>query len=132
MLKLCHPLRFATVSSVFALSLFAANAALAQQTNSGTGAHSLPSVVVSAPEQRRTAAAAARRNARPVQTATSRKPQPKHAAAFVENPRGGIEGYVAGRSMAGTKTNTAIMEMPQAISVVGREQIRRLLNEGAR
>jgi len=123
-LKLCHPLRFATVSSVFALSLFAANAALAQQTNSGTGAHSLPSVVVSAPEQRRTAAAAARRNARPVQTATSRKPQPKHAAAFVENPRGGIEGYVAGRSMAGTKTNTAIMEMPQAISVVGREQIR--------
>ena len=59
---------------------------------------------------------------RPEQTATSRKPQPKHAAAFVENPRGAIEGYVAGRSMAGTKTNSAIMETPQAISPPRRER----------
>jgi iron complex outermembrane recepter protein len=125
-LKLCHPLRFATVSSVFALGLFAANAALAQQTNSGAAAQPLPSVVVTSPEQRRSAAGAApRRSSRQIQTAASRKPQPKReAAAFVENPRGAIQGYVAGRSMAGTKTNTPIMETPQSISVVGSEQIR--------
>jgi iron complex outermembrane receptor protein len=41
-----------------------------------------------------------------------------------ENPRGAVNGYVAGRSMAGTKTNTPIMETPQAISVIGAEQIR--------
>ena len=35
-----------------------------------------------------------------------------------------MQGYVAGRSMAGTKTNTPIMETPQSISVVGSEQIR--------
>jgi iron complex outermembrane receptor protein len=124
-LNLCHPLRFATVSSVFALSLFSVNAALAQQASSGAGAHSLPSVVVTGPEQRRrAAAAAARRSPSPAQTAASRKPPPKREAAFVENPRGAIQGYVAGRSMAGTKTNTPIMQTPQAISVVGSEQIR--------
>ena len=45
-------------------------------------------------------------------------------AAFVENPRGAIQGYVAGRSMAGTKTNTPIMQTPQSLSVIGSEQIR--------
>ncbi len=110
---------------MFALSLFSVNAALAQQASSGAGAHSLPSVVVTGPEQRRrAAAAAARRSPSPAQTAASRKPPPKREAAFVENPRGAIQGYVAGRSMAGTKTNTPIMQTPQAISVVGSEQIR--------
>ncbi len=40
------------------------------------------------------------------------------------DPRGPINGYVATRSMTGTKTNTPINETPQAISVVGAEQIR--------
>jgi iron complex outermembrane recepter protein len=112
-------LRFATVSNVFALTLFAANTTVAQQ------AQPLPSVVVTAPEQRRAAVTAApRRSPRPSRSAASRRPQPKRDAAFVENPRGAIQGYVAGRSMAGTKTNTPIMETPQSISVVGSEQIR--------
>lgn len=120
-LNFCHALRFVTVLNVVAaFTLFAADTALAQQTQP------LPSVVVTAPEQRRGPAAAAtpRRSPRQSQPAASRKPQPKPPAAFVENPRGAIQGYVAGRSMAGTKTNTPIMEMPQSISVVGSEQIR--------
>lgn len=39
-----------------------------------------------------------------------------------------VEGYVATRSASGTKTDTPIREIPQAISVVGREQIQ---NQGA-
>ena len=42
----------------------------------------------------------------------------------MENPRGAVQGYVAGRSMAGTKTNTPIMQTPQSLSVIGSEQIR--------
>jgi outer membrane receptor protein involved in Fe transport len=34
-----------------------------------------------------------------------------------------VQGYVPKRSAGGTKTNTSILETPQAISVVGREQI---------
>src|SRR5207344_2596706 len=41
-----------------------------------------------------------------------------------QDPRGPINGYVAERSMTGTKTNTPLMETPQSISVVGREEIR--------
>jgi len=37
---------------------------------------------------------------------------------------GPIQGYVAHRSLVGTKTNTPLLETPQAISVVGRDQIR--------
>jgi iron complex outermembrane receptor protein len=58
--------------------------------------------------------------------AASRRPQPKREAAgpVAENPRGAVHGYVAGRSMAGTKTNTPIMRTPQSLSVIGSEQIR--------
>lgn len=35
-----------------------------------------------------------------------------------------MQGYVAGRSMAATKTNTPIMQTPQSVSVIGSEQIR--------
>lgn len=34
-----------------------------------------------------------------------------------------VQGYVPQRSAGGTKTNTSILETPQAISVVGREQV---------
>jgi iron complex outermembrane recepter protein len=97
------------------------------QSNSGSASQSLPSVVVTSPEKR-AAATATRRSPRPAarSAAASRKPQPKReaAATVVENPRGAVQGYVAGRSMAGTKTNTPIMETPQSLSVIGSEQIR--------
>lgn len=40
-----------------------------------------------------------------------------------EDPRGPIAGYVATRSVSSTKTDTPIIRTPQAISVVGRQQI---------
>lgn len=122
----CRYQRFATASFVFAATLLGAHAALAQQLSSGAESQQLPPVVVAAPEQR-TTATAQRRIPRPAQSAASRssKPQPKReAGAVAENPRGAIQGYVAGRSMTGTKTNTPIMETPQSISVIGAEQIR--------
>ena len=41
-----------------------------------------------------------------------------------ENAWGPVQGYVANRSVTGTKTTTPIIEMPQSISVIGAEQIR--------
>ena len=77
----------------------------------------------SAPRQRRRGAA---RRPAAQSAAASRRPQPKREATptVVENPRGAVQGYVAGRSMAGTKTNTPIMQTPQSLSVIGSEQIR--------
>jgi iron complex outermembrane recepter protein len=95
----------------------------------------LPPVTVDAPKQRQVQSSftpqrvqttrSARRitsagrgvQAAPAATATS---QNKGA---VERGNGPINGYVAGRSLAGTKTDTPLLETPQAISVVGRDQI---------
>ncbi|MGU3537647.1 TonB-dependent siderophore receptor [Methylobacterium sp. A54F] len=44
-------------------------------------------------------------------------------ARFVESPTGPVRGFVATRSATATKTNTPLVETPQSISVVGREQI---------
>jgi iron complex outermembrane recepter protein len=96
------------------------------QSSSSSASQSLPSVVVTSPEKR-TAATTTRRSRRPAaQTAAaSRRPQPKReATTIVEDPRGAVQGYVAGRSMSGTKTNTPIMQTPQSLSVIGSEQIR--------
>jgi iron complex outermembrane recepter protein len=102
--------------------------AMLAQSSSGSAPQSLPSVVVTSPEKR-AVATTTRRSARPAtqSAAASRRPQPKREAAaapVVENPRGAVQGYVAGRSMAGTKTNTPIMQTPQSLSVIGSEQIR--------
>jgi iron complex outermembrane receptor protein len=43
-----------------------------------------------------------------------------------ENPSGPVNGYLAKRTTTGTKTDTPIMEIPQSISVVGRQQIQDL------
>src|SRR3569833_3493235 len=94
------------------------------QSSAQSGAQSLPPVNVAAPEQRRRAAAAPRRTQSPVATANNRKPQPQRNVGVVENPRGPVQGYVAHRSSSGTKTNTPIMETPQAVSVIGADQIR--------
>lgn len=87
----------------------------------------LPPVVVQEPAARRATAPAVRRVARPVRVTAPRPVLPPRVARevpFVENPRGAIRGYVAGRSLAGTKTNTPINETPQSLSVIGAEQIR--------
>ena len=106
----------ASVVALWPLASFA-------QSSSGSASQSLPSVVVTSPEKR-AAATTTRRSPRPAaqSAVASRKPQPKREAApatVVENPRGAVQGYVAGRSMAGTKTNTPIMQTPQSLSVIG-------------
>ncbi len=40
-----------------------------------------------------------------------------------ENPLGPVAGYVATRSVTATKTNTPLIEAPQSITVVGRQQL---------
>src|SRR3954468_22405697 len=96
------------------------------QSPAQSGAQNIPSVTVTAPEARRRAAPSVQRRAprSSQQTANRSKPQPQRNVGSVETPLGPVHGYVAGRSSSGTKTNTPIMETPQAVSVIGAEQIR--------
>lgn len=119
--------RLAILSATCALSVLTLNSSMAQQP--AAGASQLPPVIVSQPEARRraTTTAAPRRTPRAAtrSTVAARPPAAvSRAAPFVESPRGPIRGYVANRSMAGTKTNTPINETPQSVSVIGAEQIR--------
>ncbi|MCA6113547.1 TonB-dependent siderophore receptor [Bradyrhizobium sp. WSM 1738] len=118
----------AALATVSVLALWPqVSVAQSSSSRSSSGAESLPPVVVAAPEARRRTAAPARRQTRPaIQTAQQTRPRPQtqRGLEVVENPRGAVQGYVAGRSMAGTKTNTPIMETPQSLSVIGSEQIR--------
>ena len=95
----------------------------------------LPPVVVQAPKPRapsRHATASHSRSTRAARRGT-RTPAQSVGATHIETAasrgtfqqgNGPIQGYVAHRSLAGTKTNTPILEVPQAVSVVGREQMR--------
>lgn len=95
------------------------------QSPAQIGAQNIPSVTVTAPEARRRAISVQRRAPRSSQqTANRNRPQPPRNVGFVETPLGPVHGYVAGRSSSVTKTNTPIMETPQAVSVIGAEQIR--------
>lgn len=110
--------------SLLALAIDATAGARAQST--------LPAVTVDAPQaQRRTTTVStnrATRGARPVRAV--RRPAPAAAVAattaspFVERANGPVNGYVATRTGTSTKTDTPIIETPQTISVVSREQIR--------
>src|SRR5690606_37778974 len=46
-----------------------------------------------------------------------------NADAAYETAWGPVEGYVAKRTAAGTKTDTALVEVPRSISVATREQM---------
>jgi iron complex outermembrane receptor protein len=123
-------------ASLASLCLFAGSA-FAQQ-GSGASSSNLPPVTVDAPKPRaaasgasrptrRTATTASRRGQDQAQTAAASSASPARGTQNVgpgQDPRGPVNGYVADRSLTGTKTNTPLMETPQAISVVSREQIR--------
>ena len=131
--------RLALASAVsMAVLAFMGNGANAQQNPSDTSADQLPPVVVHAPKSP-TASVPSRRTQRSASSGPSRRTQRAARTAAAPNrpqgqgpqntqlgqdPRGPINGYVAERSLTGTKTNTPIMETPQAISVIGREEIR--------
>jgi iron complex outermembrane receptor protein len=135
----CELLRRALTSASIAIISIAANSASAQQsTVSGTASSNLPPVTVDAPAKRtvvRGASTSARQQANSGIARSQRRLQTAGAPGAVparrvqntgagQDPRGPINGYVADRSMTGTKTNTPLMETPQSISVIGREQIR--------
>jgi iron complex outermembrane receptor protein len=99
--------------------------------------NALPSVTVDQPKPRHATTATtttSRRSgtssnrsasrARNVEQAAASNPSGGNGGEKFGDPRGPINGYVAGRSMTGTKTNTTLMETPQSISVVGADQIR--------
>jgi iron complex outermembrane receptor protein len=124
--------------SLITLGLQIGSASAQSGASSGQSSN-LPAVTVDAPKprtvrnapsasSRRAASTAARgRPARNTGTAAAAAANPSNRAAAStpgSDPRGPINGYVATRSMTGTKTNTPIMETPQAISVIGAEEIR--------
>ena len=119
-----------------------ATAGAAQTPSSGQGGAALPPVTVDAPKPRplsrapsQRASRAGRSNrprvaARPAPAAQS-APRAETAASrgTFQQGNGPIQGYVPHRTLAGTKTNTPILEVPQSVSVIGRDQIR---DQGAR
>jgi iron complex outermembrane recepter protein len=127
----------ASASIVF-LGCFAGSASAQQSSGSGVSNGNLPPVTVDAPQRRpavsspsgparRAASSGTRRGQRQVQTTAVPSALPTRRTQDVQpgrDPRGPINGYVADRSLTGTKTNTPLMETPQSISVVGREEIR--------
>ncbi|MDH7794849.1 MULTISPECIES: TonB-dependent siderophore receptor [unclassified Beijerinckia] len=123
------------LTTAYAALAFGIDRVSAQSTN---GASSLPAVTVDAPMQRQIAPRAPRhvrqaatgrpragaRSSQVAQTPRPIPPQPLQNPTTILRGNGPINGYVAGRSLAGTKTDTPLLETPQAISVVGRDQIR--------
>jgi iron complex outermembrane receptor protein len=124
-------------TSIALLGLLGSTASAQQNADSSTANSDLPPVVVNAPKSRSVTSApsnsrraassgASRRSSRTARIATA----PGRPARNTQNvqrgqdPRGPINGYVAERSLTGTKTDTPLMETPQAISVIGREEIR--------
>jgi iron complex outermembrane receptor protein len=98
--------------------------ARAQSPAPGASAQSdaLPEVRVRAPQQRRVTRARPARPAATTETAVQTQAPPS-AASQGERGTGPVVGYVAAQSVTGTKTDTPILETPQSISVVTRDQM---------
>lgn len=115
-------------ASIGWLGLFANGAYAQQSSGSGTSSRDLPAVVVNPPNPR-AASAPSKPGQRAASSGASRQPQRAARTTAVpskppvrstqnvqpgQDPRGPINGYVAERSLTGTKTNTPLMETPQA------------------
>ena len=95
------------------------------------GGSALPPVTVDLPSQPSVRRAPARRNAARVRSAPRRVAAPAPQQSQPADPRAGaperangpVNGYVASQSATGTKTDTPILETPQAISVITRDQM---------
>lgn len=117
----------ATVSHIaLTMPVSAQNAPAAPSANSST----LPPVVIQSPAQRQARPKQARRSATAPRRAAARRARNPNAAApapvsgsAIQQAYAPVTGYVATQSFAGTKTATPLMETPQSISVVTRDQI---------
>jgi iron complex outermembrane recepter protein len=123
-------------SSSLALCICVAEQAFAQSSAPASGgAVELPSVTVDSPAKRRAKPARVAQNGR-AQSAARASANAHRAAAAVaaassaggnaegETATGHVDGYVASRSGSGTKTDSALIETPAAISVVTQDQMR--------
>jgi iron complex outermembrane receptor protein len=117
-------------ATVFGLSMQIAPV-LAQGSSDQRSGQSLPAVTIDAPKpQSARAAQPARRAARsqsvsrrvatPGQRQTA---EPGARGAVGERANGPVVGYLANQSASGTKTDTPLLETPQSISVVTKDQI---------
>lgn len=111
---------------------------LADVAGEAAAQSSLPPVTVDAPRARnpernqgatttsapRTRAVSRARQANPNVAPVPQAASDGNAPRGIENPQGPVNGYVANRTFSGTKTNTALREIPQSVSVIGAEQIR--------
>lgn len=114
--------------SVLAASMLIGSETVWAQTPPGSTV--LPPASVDAPKQR-PAARAKSRSTTPRTAAARQRTTPAPAPATAATPQQAsvrpgfapVAGYVATQSTTGTKTDTPILENPQSVSVVGREQM---------
>jgi iron complex outermembrane recepter protein len=98
--------------------------AMAQSAQPSASSTPLPPVIVENPRrQARAKPSRAVRTVRTAQPRIQRRPAPPAPTATVERGSGPVRGYVAGQSLTGSKTDTPILETPQSISVVTKDQI---------
>ena len=86
----------------------------------------LPSITVNPPQvaPQRAAGRATQTRTRTSRSQAARAPAPASVSQeYIERANGPVRGYIAKRSATGTKTDTPLIETPQSISVVTREQI---------
>ncbi len=100
------------------------------QTTSQASQSDLPSVTVAAPETRRRPASAAstatadKRRARSTRTARApENPAPPKPIVETQNAKTGTVGYFVNSTSVATKTNTAIVNIPQSLNVISRQMI---------
>lgn len=123
-----------TTASYLALAAAASAQSSTPSSSAPPNNSTLPPVVVQSPQQRQAkpaqsstqtaprARAASRRNANP-RNVVQPAPGSSSTAPRTETAYSHVDGYVATRSATGTKTDTPLIETPQSISVVTRDQI---------
>ncbi|MBS0531085.1 MAG: TonB-dependent receptor plug domain-containing protein, partial [Proteobacteria bacterium] len=119
-------------ASVVALSLAAGSAETHAQTAQGTGAAPLPPIQITAPDAKRRsntkpARQAERGTSRRRARAGSRPAQPSRPAptpATTQDARTGTVGVYANSTSVATKSNTALVNIPQSLTVVTKDFIR--------
>lgn len=111
----------ARLLSAFSISVSVIALTLGSSTSPASAQASLPPVTVDAPIQRPAARALPSRSAklrssrRPTTARAKREPTNSASSAPRETAWGHVDGYVATHSATGSKTDTRLIETPQAI-----------------
>jgi catecholate siderophore receptor len=119
-------------ASAVALGLATSSVETHAQSAQGTGAAPLPPIQITAPEAKRRSSGSpprrADRGAAKRRTRTARRPTapaaPTPAPANTQDARTGTVGVYANGTSVATKSNTALVNIPQSLSVVTKDFIR--------